>query len=176
MNFWNFTGLHATNAMALPYALGGNNQFNTNDIIVTQVTSFNYPLWYLSGILICSVALYYALAKNEGFFKCIVAPFLSVAFLSAYAFSELNWGNFREGTVLGLPIDVMWVVGGMCIGALLWYFVDFLAKKQLGRKAKIGLTILNMVVSVQFIYMGISNFWTAHMTTGAASGIDAIFK
>ena len=25
----------------------------------------------------------------------------------------------------------MWVVGGMCIGALLWYFVDFLAKKQL---------------------------------------------
>ena len=38
-----------------------------------------------------------------------------LAFLSAYAFSELNWGNFREGTVLGLPIDVMWVVGRMCI-------------------------------------------------------------
>lgn len=96
MNFWNFTGLHATNAMALPYALGGNNQFNTNDIIVTQVTSFNYPLWYLSGILICYIALYYALAKNEGFFKCIVVPFLSVAFLSAYAFSELNWGEFQR--------------------------------------------------------------------------------
>lgn len=75
-----------------------------------------------------------------------------------------------------MPIDVMWAVGGMCIGALLWYFVDFLAKKQLGRKAKIGLTILNMVVSVQFIYMVISNFWITHMTTGAASGIDAIFK
>ena len=162
VNIWDFTGLDGIGAMGMPSSLGGNTQ-RMMGADPGRVMSLNYPLWYISGIFITAVFLYYLIAKNEDNFKCIWAPFFSIVYLANFGFAEIDWYGYREGTVLGMPINMVWVGGGLCMGALLWYFVDFLKRKTYGKKAKIGLTVLNAVCSVYLIYVAFSNYYEYNM-------------
>lgn len=166
LSVYDFLGLSALGAIGTPAANGGTHQwgFLFGDTNPEQVFSPNFPLWYLSGIFVCSIFLYYLLLKDEKQFKCIWAPFFSMAFLAAFGFDfpNGNWGGMRSQLLLGIPVNVFWVGGGLCIGCLLWYFINWLKQKEYGPKAKIALTVLNVSTTVYLIYMSATNYFQYH--------------
>lgn len=159
VNVWEFTGLAETGAMGAPASLGGNWQ-NNWEINPARVLAANYPVWYLSALIITSVVMYYLLAENEGRFQCVWAPFFTVTYLAAFGFTDPSFANAREQLHLfGLPTNIFWALGGLSMGALLFYFVEWLKKKEIGKKGAIFLTVLNGICTAFLLFASITNYF-----------------
>ena len=150
-SWWEFLGLHQL-------GLGGYNEMKTLEAFSEAINTtnvsvmWNGPLWYVSAMLIVGVVLYYVLAKNEDLFKGFFAP---LVIIGSYGYAMLNQGaEFDRVTTgwLGIPNNILRVGAGMCVGALLYYVVEYLKKIEETPKKRTILTILHAFFACYFVY------------------------
>lgn len=158
MNIWDFTGLVELGATGQPASLGGKTQWSFFELNVGQVINFNYPLWYLSAMIITGGILYYLLAKDEQTYKCIWAPLFIIMFYGAVGYTP-DILSSREFCINGIPFNLVAALGGMCIGNLVWYLVDYIKKKEITHKVRVGLTIANAVCSAFIVFGCVTNYF-----------------
>ncbi len=140
----------------------------------------NGAMWFISGLLICSYIIYWAMCKNEDVFAGFVAPFLFV-FLGGWwawngtrasqaAFSTLGeqystnpsvTGSAVSTGVIGFNNGLLFVLIGMCGGVLIYYAVEKLKKLNYKVASKVFLTILYLVVAVLIVMFTIQPEWLA---------------
>ncbi len=140
----------------------------------------NGAMWFISGLLICSYIIYWAMCKNEDVFAGFIAPFLFV-FLGGWwawngtrasqaAFSTLGeqystnpsvTGSAVSTGVIGFNNGLLFVLIGMCGGVLIYYAVEKLKKLNYNVGSKIFLTILYLLVAVLVVMFTIQPDWLA---------------
>lgn len=145
------------------YYVAGGSRINQAIEAGTYSVVWNGPLWYLSAMIIAGLILYYILCKSEGFFTAVFAP---IAFIGIYFTNQVYVTNnppapgfpvaqFTKGGVgwLGLPNGILRCIGGMCIGALMWYAVNYFKKKGFTVKGKAALTVVNILMTIFILYI-----------------------
>ena len=102
------------------------------------------PVWFISGLFICSYLLYFLLARNEKVAVGIIVPFTTILFWgSLYITGKTpNWPlfwNLGDFTInLGL-IDMFCSLG---IGCVIWTAVNALKDKKFTKPVTVVLTIV----------------------------------
>ncbi len=140
----------------------------------------NGAMWFISGLLICSYIIYWAMCKNEDVFAGFIAPFLFV-FLGGWwawngtrasqaAFSTFGeqystnpnvTGSAVSTGVIGFNNGLLFVLIGMCGGVLIYYAVEKLKKLNYNVTSKVFLTILYLLVAVLVVMFTIQPDWLA---------------
>ena len=149
-SIWEFLGFHAAGLRSL-----GGEFFNLNG-----------PLWFISAMIIVGYFIYWGLCKNEDVTSGFVAPFLTIFLAGWWSFTNTRaaqtaWstlgtqlastngmgGSATSATAtIGFNNGFIFVAIGMLIGVILYYLIEKL--KERGEKNSVGLTILNIVVTV----------------------------
>jgi len=149
-SIWEFLGFHAAGLRSL-----GGEFFNLNG-----------PLWFISAIFIVGYFIYWGLCKNEDVTSGLVAPFLTIFLAGWWSFTDTRaaqtaWSTFGSQlasfngmggsatsatATLGFNNGLVFVMLGMLIGVILYYVIEKL--KEHNFKSSIGLTILNVIVTV----------------------------
>ena len=152
----------------------------------------NGAMWFISGLLICSYIIYWAMCKNEDVFAGFIAPFLFV-FLGGWwawngtrasqaAFSTLGeqystnpsvTGSAVSTGVIGFNNGLLFVLIGMCGGVIIYYAVEKLKKLNYNIASKVILTIVYLAVAVLIVMFTIQPDWLAGeyvINNSAASG------
>ena len=140
----------------------------------------NGAMWFISGLLICSYIIYWAMCKNEDVFAGFIAPFLFV-FLGGWwawsgtrasqaAFSTLGeqystnpsvTGSAVSTGVIGFNNGLLFVLIGMCGGVIIYYAVEKLKKLNYNIATKVILTIVYLAVAVLIVMFTIQPDWLA---------------
>ena len=140
----------------------------------------NGAMWFISGLLICSYIIYWAMCKNEDVFAGFIAPFLFV-FLGGWwawsgtrasqaAFSTLGeqystnpsvTGSAVSTGVIGFNNGLLFVLIGMCGGVIIYYAVEKLKKLNYNIATKVILTIVYLAVAVLIVMFTIQPEWLA---------------
>ena len=140
----------------------------------------NGAMWFISGLLICSYIIYWAMCKNEDVFAGFIAPFLFV-FLGGWwawsgtrasqaAFSTLGeqystnpsvTGSAVSTGVIGFNNGLLFVLIGMCGGVIIYYAVEKLKKLNYNIASKVILTIVYLAVAVLIVMFTIQPDWLA---------------
>ena len=140
----------------------------------------NGAMWFISGLLICSYIIYWAMCKNEDVFAGFIAPFLFV-FLGGWwawsgtrasqaAFSTLGeqystnpsvTGSAVSTGVIGFNNGLLFVLIGMCGGVIIYYAVEKLKKLNYNIATKVMLTIVYLAVAVLIVMFTIQPEWLA---------------
>lgn len=113
---------------------------------------WNGPGWYISAIIIVSVLIYYVLCKNKDFFVGFFCPLMIIG---CYGFWGLGAGEQWDRTAvsfLGLPTNLIRVTGGLCVGALMYFVVDWLKKHEISKRYKVIWNIVAVGLAAFFIY------------------------
>ncbi len=140
----------------------------------------NGAMWFISGLLICSYIIYWAMCKNEDVFAGFIAPFLFI-FLGGWwawsgtrasqaAFSTLGeqystnpsvTGSAVSTGVIGFNNGLLFVLIGMCGGVIIYYAVEKLKKLNYNIATKVILTIVYLAVAVLIVMFTIQPEWLA---------------
>ncbi len=121
--------------------------------VFVQNWNLSFPTWYMSGLIIMGLFLYYLLAKNEDSFKGFWCPIIVVIFCANWGLAEPNMLLFRGEIFMGMfNTHQMWCLGGLAMGAMTYYFVEHLKKLNYNKAGKIFLTVLNAICSIFIIY------------------------
>ena len=149
-SIWEFLGFHATGLRSL-----GGEFFNLNG-----------PLWFISAMIIVGYFIYWGLCKNEEVTSGFIAPFITVFLAGWWSFTDTRaaqtaWSTFgnqlastngmggsatSSTATVGFNNGLIFVMLGMLIGVILYYLIEKL--KEHNFKSTIGLTILNVIVTV----------------------------
>ena len=140
----------------------------------------NGAMWFISGLLICSYIIYWAMCKNEDLFAGFIAPFLFVflggwwawngtrasqaafsTFGEQYSTNPSVTGSAVSTGVIGFNNGLLFVLIGMCGGVLIYYAVEKLKKLKYNVTAKVFLTILYLIVAVLIVMFTIQPEWLA---------------
>ncbi len=91
--------------------------------------AYNFPVWYLTVLLVCSLIIYFLLDKCEAALKYVIAP---VAVVLIYGYLYLNCPSFNTGNGIGLFLNDYYVRGfaGMCIGVIIYFIVREIQKYE----------------------------------------------
>ena len=155
-SIWEFLGFHA---VGLRSASG-------------EFFNLNGPLWFISAIIIVGYFLYWGLAKNEDVMAGLVAPFGAIFFAGWWSFSgtraaQTGWSTLGEQiastngmggsatsdtAMLGFNNGLVFVMIGMLIGVMLYYFIEKIKEHKFTNNGRICLTILNIIASVLLIW------------------------
>ena len=130
----------------------------------------NGAMWFISGLLICSYFIYWAMCKNEDVFAGIIAPAVFIFLGGWWAWngtraSQVAWSTFgvqnaSNPAVIGNPVTnavigfnngLLFVLVGMCGGVLIYYAVNKLKTLNFSVTAKLCLTILYAVVATLLV-------------------------
>lgn len=108
------------------------------------------PLWFISGIFVCGYMIYFLLASNKNLFLGFIAPVSALVFYaSRYLHNEQPmW--YQVSNLGDLKIAQGWphMFVGLSLGCLLFVAVDKLKDKKWSKSAIVGLTILQIVLTI----------------------------
>lgn len=140
----------------------------------------NGAMWFISGLLICSYIIYWAMCKNEDVFVGLIAPSIFVflggwwawngtrasqaaysTFGEQYSTNPSVTGSAVSTGVIGFNNGLLFVLTGMCGGVLIYYAIEKLKKLNYNVAAKVFLTILYLVVAVLVVMFTINPDWLA---------------
>lgn len=104
----------------------------------------NGPLWFVSGLFICSYFLYYLLAKDEKKTVGIIIPLISLFF---YGSTYLNgvqpfWRNFAHIGDFNINLAMIDMFCNLGIGCLMYEGVQALKDKEFSKPFTIFLTVI----------------------------------
>ena len=149
-SIWEFLGFHAAGLRSL-----GGEFFNLNG-----------PLWFISAMIIIGYFIYWGLCKNEDVTAGFIAPLLTIFLAGWWSFTDTRaaqtaWSTFgtqlastngmggsatSATATVGFNNGLIFVMLGMLIGVIIYYVIEKLKEHEF--KSGIGLTILNLVVTV----------------------------
>ena len=140
----------------------------------------NGAMWFISGLLICSYIIYWAMCKNEDVFAGFIAPFLFVflggwwawsgtrasqaaysTFGEQYSTNPSVTGSAVSTGVIGFNNGLLFVLIGMCGGVIIYYAVEKLKKLNYNIASKVILTIVYLAVAVLIVMFTIQPDWLA---------------
>lgn len=140
----------------------------------------NGAMWFISGLLICSYIIYWAMCKNENVFAGFIAPFLFVflggwwawngtrasqaaysTFGEQYSTNPSVTGSAVSTGVIGFNNGLLFVLIGMCGGVIIYYAVEKLKKLNYNIASKVILTIVYLAVAVLIVMFTIQPDWLA---------------
>ena len=125
----------------------------------------NGAMWFISGLLICSYIIYWAMCKNEDVFAGFIAPFLFVFLGGWWCFtdtraSQTAWSTFGAQTastngtggsatnataIFGMNNGLIFVLMGMLAGIMLYYFIQKIKDHKFTSTGKFVLSLLYLV-------------------------------
>lgn len=130
----------------------------------------NGAMWFISGLLICSYFIYYAMCKDEDKTRGLIVPAIFIFLGGWWAWngtraSQVAWSTFgvQQATnpaVIGTPVTnavigfnngLLFVLVGMCGGVLLYYAIEKLKTLKYGTLSKVLLTLLYLAVAVTLV-------------------------
>ena len=149
-SIWEFLGFHAAGLRSL-----GGEFFNLNG-----------PLWFISAMIIIGYFIYFGLCKNEDVTAGFIAPLVTIFLAGWWSFTDTRaaqtaWSTFGSQlastngmggsatsttATLGFNNGLIFVMLGMLIGVILYYIIEKVKEHKF--KSTVGLTILNVVVTV----------------------------
>lgn len=113
---------------------------------------WNGPGWYISAIIIVSVIIYWVLCKNKDFFLGVFCPLMIVGCYGYMGLAAgMNW-NRGELSFLMLPTNLIRVTGGICIGCLMWFVVDWIKSKKIAETYKTAWNVLSVALTAFMLY------------------------
>ena len=153
-SIWEFLGFHAVGLRSL-----GGEFFNLNG-----------PLWFISAMTIVGYFIYWGLCKNEDVTAGFIAPVLTIFTAGWWSFTDTRaaqtaWSTFgtqlastngmggsatSQTATLGFNNGLIFVMLGMLIGVILYYIIEKLKDRE--GKSNVGLTILNVIVTVLLLW------------------------
>ncbi|MGT2937611.1 acyltransferase family protein [Streptococcus caprae] len=176
------TGLEGTGLEGLKGAL---NAVAESRMGAAPAVLWNGPSWYISAIIITSVIIYYVLVKNRDFFLGFFVPFMIIATYGYTGFAQESGFQRTQLHFLGLPTNIMRVTGGICIGVLMYYVVQWIKEKQIVEKHKAAWNTFAVLLSAFVswtVWAGISwseiqnNLFLIPFTVVVIVGQDPISK
>lgn len=111
----------------------------------------NGPLWFISCLFIVGYVIYFLLEKCEDWFIGLIAP---IGFLLAYGYFHINnispmWYVFVKGGISQAAIQAFVCIG---MGCVYYVLLENLRKKEISKRSKWVLTIVNLLCSGLVIY------------------------
>ena len=92
---------------------------------------YNFPIWYISVLLIVGTVIYYFINKKKGNIKAYILPVLIVCTI-IYGYMCNTYGNIdvhtSENHILGIYDGVLRGFADITIGIILYYFSDKIPK------------------------------------------------
>ena len=125
-------------------------------LVGSNTPLWNGPGWYISAIIVVAVILYWVLCKKKDFFLGVFCP---AVIILGYGFYGLVAGESWTGmdaNVLGMPVRVLRVMAGLCMGCLMYFVVEWLKEKQVSQKHKVFWNVFSIVLTVFILYF----MWT----------------
>lgn len=90
---------------------------------------YNFPIWYISVLLLSSFVIHYLVISHSELYKGVIAP-CSVVLIYGYLYR--NCASLNTGNNIGLFLNEYYIRGfaGMSLGAIIYYIVKELEKIQ----------------------------------------------
>lgn len=123
---------------------------------------YNFPVWYLSVLLLVSLIIYYGIHNNKKLFTQLISP-LVIVLLYGYLYRE--YPSFNVGDTVGL-LNIYYLRGfvDMCVGVLLFYLVNYCTKYMFTRFFLLLCNIMEIiclggVIIITYNHAGKNDLW-----------------
>lgn len=114
--------------------------------VTAEYNLVNGPLWFVSGLFICSFLLFYMIAKNEKRTVCVVVPIVSLLFYgSLYLTPEVTqpfWHHFLNIGEFKINVGLIDMFCNLGLGCLMYLGVEAMGKREFSRPFYVFVTIV----------------------------------
>lgn len=129
----------------------------------SEYTLINGPLWFVSGLFICSFVLYYMIARDERKTVCFVVPITAILFYgSLYLMPEIQqpfWHSFLHFGDFNLNVGLVDMFCNLGLGCLMYVGVEALREREFSRPFYILVTVVQtfLLIFIPFRTLGPTN-------------------